>query len=127
MKYKLKLLVSLLFFFFTTQVQSNPIDKINFIGLINSSESALIKVLPIKVGEDYSDSKSNEIIASLFETGLFSDIKITKNNNVLEITVKENPYIKYFEASFDSEFNWNSFLSPQESIFSKDEINEFAS
>ena len=44
MKNKFIQLLALLFLFFTTQAFANPINKINFIGLNNTSESTLLEI-----------------------------------------------------------------------------------
>ena len=46
MKNKLRFLITSLFFFFTTNSFSNTIDKINFIGLNNSTEDKLLQLIP---------------------------------------------------------------------------------
>ena len=79
MKNNLLLLITSFFLFFATNTYSNPINKINFIGLNNSSEEILLEVIPFKAGQEFSNSSSNEIIQSLFETGLFSDITVVQN------------------------------------------------
>ena len=81
MKNILRFLITTLFFFFTTSSFSNPIDKINFIGLNNASEESLLQLISFKPGQEYTDSYSNEIIDTLFKTELFSDISINKNQN----------------------------------------------
>ncbi len=113
MKNKLIKFTFLLTLFFSIQVSANPINKINFVGLNFNSESTLLKILPFKIGQDFSSSVSDQIIEVLFKTGYFSDIKIVKSDNDLTITLKENPYIKYFDininirkiASFKKHFN----------------------
>ena len=80
MKNKLSNSLFLLFLFFTTNVYSNPINEINFIGLNNTSKETLLKELPIEIGDEYVDSASNTIIKSLFKTGLFSDISVMNND-----------------------------------------------
>ena len=84
MKNKFNQLLTLLFLFFTTQTYSSPIDKINFIGLNNVSENTILKEMPFEIGDEYSDSASNEIIQSLFKTRLFSDISIIFTEGVLK-------------------------------------------
>ena len=79
MKNKLRPLFSLLLLFVSTQSYSNTIEKINFIGLNNVTENTLLKIIPFNIGQEYSDSLSDKIIDSLFNTGLFADITITKN------------------------------------------------
>ena len=53
MKNKLRLLITSLFFFFTTQTLSDPIEKINFIGLNNNSEDSILQFMPFKTGQVY--------------------------------------------------------------------------
>ena len=97
MKSKLIFLMILPLFFFSSQSISNPIEKINFIGLNTTIESSLLESLSFKVGQDFSDAASDQIIQELFNTGYFSDIQVVKRSNDLEISVKENPIIKIFE------------------------------
>ena len=124
MKNKLSNSLFLLFLFFTTNVYSNPINEINFIGLNNTSKEALLNELPIKIGDEYSDSVSNVIIQSLFKTGLFSDISITDVDNTLNITLKENPIIKYFEFNVDSDSGFQNWLKSEKIIFDSEILKE---
>ena len=101
MQNKFILISTLLFLFFTTQAIANPINKINFIGLNTTSESSLLKILPFKVGQDFSPYVSDKIIESLFQTDFFSNITVLKNENSLNIKVTENPYIKFFDIDLD--------------------------
>ena len=117
MKNKLRILISLLFFFFATQSLSNTIEKINFIGLNNTSEDLLLQIIPVKEGQGFNDALSNEIIESLFSTGLFSDISIKKNVSTLDIVVTENPTIKFFEFGLVKEKGLSSWLKSQEMLF----------
>ena len=109
MKNKLTQFLALLFLFFTTQAYSNTINKINFIGLNNTSESTLLTLIPFKVGQKISPYVSDQIIESLFNTGLFENISIINNEEILNITLKENSNIKYFEINLNTDsglFNW---------------------
>ena len=99
MKNKFILLLTFLFLFFTTQSFANPISKINFIGLNSASETSLLEILPFKIGQDFLPYSSDKIIESLFQTGLFSNISVLKNENSLDIKVTENPYIKFFDIN----------------------------
>ena len=110
MKNKLTKYSFLLFLFFTTQVFANPINKINFIGLNNTSESTLLSLMPFKVGQNFLPNASDQIIKSLFETGLFENISIIKNENTLEISLKENPIIKYLEIELNSGSGFSNWL-----------------
>ena len=116
---------ALLFLFFTTQVYSNPISKINFIGLNNSSESSLLEVMPFEIGQNFSPYASDKIIESLFKTGLFENISIIKNENSIEITLKENPTIKYFDVNLNSDAGFSSWIKGEKLYLSDEVVNEY--
>ena len=124
MKNKLRILASVLFFFFTTQSFSSPISKINFIGLNNAPEESLLQLIPFKAGQEYTSDLSDGIIESLFETGLFSDISISNNENSLNITLKENPIIKYFDINLDSGSGFTNWLKGEKMLMPKDLLEE---
>jgi len=124
MKNKLRILVTLLFFFFATQSFSTTISKINFIGLNNSSQESLLKIIPFQSGQEYTNALSDGIIESLFETGLFSDIGIEINESSLNIKLKENPIIRNFEFDHIKDKGMSNWLKAQKLIFSDDALND---
>ena len=124
MKNKFRILISLLFLFFTTQSFSSPIQKINFIGLNNSSEESILQIMPFQVGQTFDDTSSNLIIESLFKTGLFSDISITKTQDNINITLKENPTIKYFDFELDSGSGLSRWLKGEKMLFTNEILND---
>ena len=124
MKNKFRILISLLFLFFTTQSFSSPIQKINFIGLNNLSEESILQIIPFQVGQTFDDTSSNLIIESLFKTGLFSDISITKTQDNINITLKENPTIKYFDFELDSGSGFSRWLKGEKMLFTNEILND---
>ena len=126
MKNILNQIIILLLLLSSSQVHSNAIKKIDFIGLNNTSESNLIKLLPFSVGENYSSSKSDEIIKSLFATGFFSDISINENDGTLEIILKENPIIKYIEFETTSDTTFSSWINGDKPHLSNDQLSELS-
>ena len=108
MKIKLNHILALFFLIFTTHSYSNVINTINFIGLNNATENSLLDKIPLKIGDEYSGSSSDSIINSLFKTGLFSDISIIKNEDILDITLVEKPTVKYFEFNLDKDLSFSS-------------------
>ena len=110
MKNKFIQLLAFLFLFFTTQAYSNPIDKINFIGLNVVPESSIIDLFDFKTGQNFSGVDSDKMIEVLFKTGYFSKISIKKNNNELNISLKENPYIKYLDIELKDLNTWRNWL-----------------
>jgi outer membrane protein insertion porin family len=124
MKNKFNLHLVLFFLFLTTNAHSSPINLINFIGLNNTSENTLLKELPVKLGDEYSDSTSNAIIQSLFKTGFFSDISISNIEGSLNISLVENPIIKFFEFSLDSGSGFSNWLKGKKMLMSSEFLDE---
>ena len=116
MKIKLNHILALFFLIFTTHSYSNVINTINFIGLNNATENSLLDKIPLKIGDEYSDSSSDSIIKSLFKTGLFSDISIINNEDILDITLVENPTVKYFEFNLDKDLSFSSWLKNEKML-----------
>ena len=125
MKNKLIKFTFLLTLFFSIQVSANPINKINFVGLNFNSGSTLLKILPFKIGQDFSSSVSDQIIEVLFKTGYFSDIKIVKGDNDLTITLKENPYIKYFDININTGSGLANWLKNEKEFLTTDARKEY--
>ena len=124
MKNKLIQYFTLLFLFFTSQAFSNPINKINFIGLNNSSESSLLKEIPFTIGMDFSSYESNKIIEALFKTELFSDISLDNTEDSLDITLVENPIIKYVDLELESDSGLSGWLKGEKILITSEIFDE---
>ena len=122
MNNKLNQLTILFTLFISSLSIANPINKINFIGLDFTAESTLNQLIPFKAGQTFSPSASDEIIKSLFDTGLFSDVQIIQNKNILNIKLLENPYIKYLTIDNNPK-KWFSF---ETDLFNSEDLEEFS-
>ena len=124
MKNKLRFLIATLFFFFTTQSISGPVERVNFIGLNNTSEDSLLKVISFQSGQEFNNNISSLMIKSLFETGLFEDISISQSQDILNITLKENPTIKYIDFKLDSGSGFSNWLKGEKILFTNEILDE---
>ena len=124
MKNKFIQLSVLLFLFCTSQAYSNPINKINFIGLNSTSESTLLALIPFEIGQNFSPYASDKIIEALFKTELFENISINKNDNSLDILLKENPNIKYFKITLNNDSAFSNWLKGEKIHFTSEALNE---
>ena len=115
---------AIIFLFCSTVTHSNPIDKINFIGLNNSSESTLLELIPFEIGQNFSADSSDKIIESLFKSGLFENISIVKNESSIDITLKENPNIKYFDINLNSDAGISSWLKGEKLHLTSETIDK---
>lgn len=62
-------------------------------GLERVSAGTVLSNIPTSVGEQFDDSQSSDILRSLYQTGLFDDVKLARRNNVLVVEVVERPAI----------------------------------
>jgi outer membrane protein insertion porin family len=53
----------------------------------------VLAYMQVSPGEEMTPFNINESIVTLFQTGLFSDVQITRRNNTLVVRVEENPII----------------------------------
>ena len=85
----------LLFFFILSTSSFAEIKKINIIG--NSRvNSNTIEVLVDKKIAKIDSIYINNLTKKIYDTELFSDVKITYNLDILTITVSENPIVNFF-------------------------------
>ncbi|MEX2489912.1 MAG: outer membrane protein assembly factor BamA [Pseudomonadales bacterium] len=62
-------------------------------GLQRVPAGSVFAAIPVNVGDDVDQRDTREIIRSLFETGMFNDVKIGRDDEVLVIMVEERPAI----------------------------------
>ncbi len=93
-KLKKILIVSFLFsLLFSFNSYSEIVKKIELKGNQRISLETIVIFADIIIDKDYQSSDINLLIKKLYETSFFSDIGVELKNNVLTITVKENPLI----------------------------------
>jgi outer membrane protein insertion porin family len=124
MKNKIIKFICLVSLLFSIQGLANPINKIDFIGLNVISSSTLMAILPVKIGDQFNQDTSDEIIQTLFNTGYFSDISVSSNDDNLTITLVENPYIKYFNVSTKTTSGWLNWFSNEQEFLSISKLEE---
>ena len=85
----------IIFFYFIilTQSQAEVLKKFEVKGNSRISTETLKVYGEIELNKDYSSDDINEIIKKLYDTKFFSNISASFSNNILIITVEENPII----------------------------------
>ncbi len=81
------------------------IEDIRLEGLRRISAGTVFNYLPVTVGERFSRDATSVTISTLFKTGLFKDIRLEREGNVLIVVVEERPAISKitFEGNTDLE------------------------
>ena len=81
------------------------VQDIRVEGLQRVEPGTVFASMPIRVGEDYNDDKGAAAIRALFALGLFKDVRLEANGNVLVVVVEERPTIANVEFVGTKEFD----------------------
>jgi outer membrane protein insertion porin family len=86
---------------------ANPFNvrDIRVEGLQRVEPGTVFASIPFRVGDDYTDEKGAAAIRSLFALGLFKDVRIEVNGDVLVLIVEERPNIAQVEFIGTKEFD----------------------
>jgi len=118
--------LSLTFVTFADEIEI--INEINVDGLQRISYETVLSYGNIDINSEYSEKSSNDIIKNLYKTQLFSDVSIYYVNNILTITVKENPTVNLvlFEGnkSKKDEDLIEEIKLKERSVFSRSKVKE---
>ena len=89
----------------TWAVNPFTVRDIRIEGLQRVEPGTIFVSLPVRVGDVYNDEKGTSSIRSLFALGLFKDVRIEVNGDVLIIVVEERPTIADVEFAGTKEFD----------------------
>jgi len=78
---------------------SFTISDIRVEGLQRISEGTVYNYLPLNPGDELSPSSARSAIRELYRTGFFQDIQLSRESNILVITVRERPAISTVSLS----------------------------
>lgn len=74
-------------------------------GLQRVEPGTVFASLPVRVGDTYTDDKGAAAIRSLYALGLFSDVRLEVNGDVLVVIVQERPTVSAVEFAGNKEFS----------------------
>jgi outer membrane protein insertion porin family len=74
-------------------------------GLQRVEPGTVFASLPFRIGDQYSDDKGSTAIRALFGLGLFSDVRLQVNGDVLVVIVEERPTVADVGFSGIKEFD----------------------
>jgi len=86
-------------------VEPFTVQDIRVEGLQRVEAGTVFASLPFRVGEQYDDEKGSSAIRSLFSLGLFSDVRLQVDGNVLVVIVEERPTVAEVSFSGIKEFD----------------------
>ncbi|SDZ31636.1 Beta-barrel assembly machine subunit BamA [Variovorax sp. YR266] len=86
-------------------VEPFTVRDIRVEGLQRVEAGTIFASLPLRVGDTYSDERGSAAIRALFDLGLFKDVRIDVNGNVLVVIVEERPTIADVDFVGTKEFD----------------------
>jgi len=73
--------------------ESFIVDDIRVEGLDRISPGAVFNYLPISVGDSVDEKRTGDAVRALFKTGLFKDVRLERDGDVLVVVVRERETI----------------------------------
>ena len=94
-----KIFILLVFFniFLISSSNSEIVKAIDINGNQRISDETIIVIGNLKIDENYDEDKLKITFDKLFSSNFFKDLKLSLENNVLKIYIKENPIIENIE------------------------------
>ena len=83
-----------LFFSFKTFVFGEVVNKFQIIGNERVSKDSIKMFSDINLGDNIDKNDLNKILKNIYDTNFFEDVKVSLENNILLIVVKENPVVE---------------------------------
>jgi len=69
------------------------VSEIRIDGLQRIAPGTVFTYLPVEKGDTFTADRAEQAIRALFKTGFFNDVQLTRQGDVLVVTVKERPAI----------------------------------
>jgi len=91
-KFFIKIII--VFFFLLSSASSEILQKIEISGNKRISDQTIIVFSEIKINEEITKSKLDEVIKKLYKTNFFRNINLSFENQTLFLKVEENPIIE---------------------------------
>ncbi len=86
-------------------VEPFKVRDIRIEGLQRVEPGTIFVSLPVQVGDTYTDDKGSAAIRTLFGLGLFKDVRIEVNGDVLVVVVEERPTVADIDFAGIKEFD----------------------
>ena len=86
-------------------VEPFTVSDIRIEGLQRVEPGTVFASLPVRVGDEYDDDKGATAIRALYGLGLFTDVRLQVDGDVLVVIVQERPSVASIEFAGNREFD----------------------
>ena len=99
------------------------IEDIRVQGLRRLSPGTVFNALPVKIGDEFDEGRSGDAIRALFKTGLFRDVRIERDGDVLIVIVSERETLSQISITGNSDIKTEDLLTALKPIgFAEGEV-----
>ncbi|MFL2898924.1 MAG: outer membrane protein assembly factor BamA, partial [Candidatus Pelagibacterales bacterium] len=125
-----KIFLILIITFISKSIFANDffINEIEIHGLERIDRETVISYSNLSIDSNYTDEIGNDALKKLYETDLFSDVKIEFIDALLKITIKENPTINLIKFTGNNKKKDADLLSEislsDRSIYSRSKVKK---
>src|SRR6185369_9532498 len=91
-------------------VQPFVVKDIRVEGLQRGDAGTVFGALPFRIGDTYTDEKGAAALRALFATGLFKDVRLELDNDIVVVAVEERPIIANVDFVGIKEFDKDALL-----------------
>ena len=92
------------------------VQDIRVEGLQRVEAGTIFASLPLRVGDQYDDDKGASAIRSLFALGLFKDVRLEADGDVLVVVVEERPSIADVNFVGTKEFDKETLIKAMRDV-----------
>ena len=121
---KIKILFIILLFSFNTILNAEIINKIEVKGNDRISSETIKMFSEVSTNDDLNENDLNRVLKNLYNSNFFELVNVKLENNILQITVKENPIIQNIEYNGIKSDTMLSDLKKNAILKSRSSFNE---
>ncbi len=96
---KLFIKIIIVFFFLFSLARAETLQRIEISGNKRISDQTIITFSEIKINEEITKGKLDEVIKKLYQTNFFRNINLNFENQILFLNVDENPIIENLQIT----------------------------
>jgi len=93
----MRILLTILFIFFTSHLSAQIIKTINYDGMVHISKPVALRMLEFEAGDDIDSKMIDASIKKYFKQGYFNDVWVEIEDGALTFYFKEKPIISQIE------------------------------
>ncbi|MCI5063048.1 MAG: outer membrane protein assembly factor BamA, partial [Algiphilus sp.] len=96
--------------------ESFIIDEIEVEGLQRLEEGTVLSYLPLVVGDELNQQTAQQSIRSVYDSGLFSDVRLLREGGTLIVRVEERPQIVSFSIEGNDKIGGDELMESMRSL-----------